>query len=74
VSPPTAEAGYSGARGNCPRYACARGAQLYGTGQHCQSLGGRRLEQRVLDEVFAMLEPASLAATAKVSTASVISP
>ena len=31
----------------------------------CQSLGGKRLENRVLDEVFAMLEPASLAATAK---------
>jgi DNA invertase Pin-like site-specific DNA recombinase len=56
---------YSGAKGSCPRYACARGAQLYGTDQHCQSLGGRRLEQRVLDEVFAVLEPAALAATAK---------
>jgi DNA invertase Pin-like site-specific DNA recombinase len=55
---------YSGKNGNCPRYACARGAQLYGSPQHCQSLGGRRLEQRVLDEVFAVLEPASLAATA----------
>jgi hypothetical protein len=30
----------------------------------CQSLGGRRLEQRVLDEVFAVLEPAALTATA----------
>ncbi len=56
---------YSGAKGNCPRYACARGAQLYGTEQHCQSLGGRRLELRVLQELFAVLEPAGLAATAK---------
>lgn len=56
---------YSGAKGNCPRYACARAAQLYGAERHCQSLGGRRLEQRVLDEVFAVLEPAALAATAK---------
>ena len=56
---------YSGAKGNCPRYACARAAQLYGNPRHCQSLGGRRLEQRVLDEVFAVLEPAALAATAK---------
>lgn len=55
---------YSGAKGNCPRYACARAAQLYGSDQHCQSLGGRRLEQRVLDELFAVLEPAALAATA----------
>jgi hypothetical protein len=38
---------------------------LYGTEAACQSLGGRRLEQRVLDEVFAVLEPAALAATAK---------
>ena len=56
---------YSGLKGNCPRYACARGAQLYGTATHCQSLGGQRLEQRVLQELFAILEPASLAATAK---------
>ncbi len=56
---------YSGTKGNCPRYACARAAQLYGAERHCQSLGGRRLEQRVLDEVFAMLAPAALAATAK---------
>lgn len=56
---------YSGTKGNCPRYACARAAQLYGNERHCQSLGGRRLEQRVLDEVFAVLGPAALAATAK---------
>ncbi len=56
---------YSGLKGNCPRYACARGAQLYGTATHCQSLGGQRLEQRVLQELFAILEPVSLAATAK---------
>ncbi len=31
----------------------------------CQSLGGRRLENRVLQEVFAVLEPAALAATAQ---------
>jgi hypothetical protein len=54
----------SGTRGNCPRYACARGAQLSGTGLHCQSLGGCRLGQRVLDEVFAVREPAGLTAIA----------
>ena len=57
------QTGYSGAKGNCPRYVCARAAQLYGNERHCQSLGGRRLEQRVLDEVFTVLEPAALAAT-----------
>ncbi len=58
------QTGYSGTRGNCPRYVCARAKQLYGTERGCQSLGGRRLEQRVLAEVFAVLEPACLQATA----------
>lgn len=57
--------GYSGTKGNCPRYVCARAKQLYGGPQGCQSLGGRRLEQHVLDEVFRVLAPASLAATAQ---------
>ena len=48
-----------------PRYVCGRARMLYGSEGFCQSLGGRRLEQRVLDEVFAVLEPAALAATAK---------
>jgi DNA invertase Pin-like site-specific DNA recombinase/predicted DNA-binding transcriptional regulator AlpA len=56
---------YSGTKGNCPRYICSRAAQLYGTEHGCQSLGGRRLEAQVLEEVLAMLEPAALAATAK---------
>src|SRR5919108_726354 len=59
------QTGYSGANGNCPRYVCGRACQLYGTEHVCQSLGGRRLEQRVLEEVFAVLEPAALAATAR---------
>ena len=57
------QTGYSGSRGNCPRYVCARAKQLYGGEQGCQSLGGRRLEQRVLAEVFAVLAPAALEAT-----------
>jgi DNA invertase Pin-like site-specific DNA recombinase len=56
--------GYSGTKGNCPRYLCARAKQLYGTDTGCQSLGGRRLENQVLAEVFKALAPASLAATA----------
>ena len=59
------QVGYSGTTGNTPRYLCGRNKQLYGGERGCQSLGGRRLENRVLDEVFAMLEPASLVATAK---------
>jgi hypothetical protein len=55
--------GYSGTQGNCPRYVCARAKQLYGGEKGCQSLGGRRLEQHVLAEVFAVLAPAALDAT-----------
>src|SRR4029078_8471128 len=47
------------------RYLCARAKQLY-AGEHvCQSIGGIRLENRVLDEMFAVLAPAALAATAQ---------
>jgi predicted DNA-binding transcriptional regulator AlpA len=57
--------GYSGPSENTPRYLCARAQQLY-TGQPgCQSIGGRRLENTVLGELFAVLEPAALAATAQ---------
>jgi Recombinase/Recombinase zinc beta ribbon domain len=62
------QTGYSGTSGNCPRYVCARAKQLSGGDQTCQSLGGRRLEQRVLAEVFAVLEPAVLQATATALT------
>src|SRR5919108_1635811 len=55
--------GYSGAKGNCPRYVCAHAKQLYGSARTCQSLGGRLLEQGVLDEIFKVLEPAALEAT-----------
>lgn len=57
------QTGYSGVKGNCPRYVCARAKQLYGGQKDCQSIGGRRLEQRVLEEVFAVLAPAALTAT-----------
>ena len=59
------QTGYSGVKGNCPRYVCARAKQLYGGQKGCQSIGGRRLEQRVLDEVFAVLAPAALTATGR---------
>ena len=59
------QVGYSGTKGDCPRYVCGRSRQLYGTERSCQSLGGKKLERRILDEVFSVLEPAGLAATAR---------
>lgn len=59
------QVGYSGPKGNSPRYLCARAKMLYGTETACQSLGGRSLERRVLEEVFTVLKPAALEATAK---------
>ena len=59
------QTGYSGTTGNSPRYVCARAKQLY-AGEHvCQSIGGIRLEQVSLTELFKVLEPAALEATAK---------
>ncbi|HEY6747666.1 MAG TPA: recombinase family protein [Mycobacteriales bacterium] len=62
------QTGYSGPAGNSPRYVCGRAKQLYGTDRGCQSIGGGRLETTVLDQLFAVLEPASLHATAKALT------
>jgi len=59
------QTGYSGPKGNSPRYVCARAKQLYATERGCCSIGGGRLEKTILAELFAVLEPASLAATAK---------
>ena len=61
----TMQIAYSGLRGNVPRYLCGRARVLYATEKSCQSIGGHRLEQLVLREVFAVLEPAALAATAQ---------
>lgn len=59
---------YSGLRGNVPRYLCGRARILYGTEQNCQSIGGHRMEQIILRELFTILEPAALAATAQALT------
>jgi DNA invertase Pin-like site-specific DNA recombinase/predicted DNA-binding transcriptional regulator AlpA len=56
---------YGGLRGNVPRYLCGRGRALYATERNCQSIGGHRLEQVILRELFTVLEPAALAATAQ---------
>jgi DNA invertase Pin-like site-specific DNA recombinase len=55
------QVGYSG-KTLVPNYACVRGNQLYGT-ERCQSVGGRRIEQIVLDAVFQALQPAAIEAT-----------
>ena len=59
------QTGYSGPKGNSPRYVCARAKQLYGTERGCCSIGGGRLEKTILAELFTVLAPASLQATAK---------
>jgi DNA invertase Pin-like site-specific DNA recombinase len=59
------QTGYSGPAGNSPRYVCARAQQLYAGEHGCQSIGGGRLEKTVLAELFAVLEPAALSATAQ---------
>jgi DNA invertase Pin-like site-specific DNA recombinase/predicted DNA-binding transcriptional regulator AlpA len=58
------QVGYSGHGGDAPRYLCGRGTQLYGT-PPCQSIGGAYLHRAVLDQLFRVLEPASLEATAR---------
>jgi DNA invertase Pin-like site-specific DNA recombinase len=55
------QVGYSG-KTLVPNYSCVRGNQLYGT-KRCQSVGGRRIEQVVLEEVFDALRPAGIEAT-----------
>jgi DNA invertase Pin-like site-specific DNA recombinase/predicted DNA-binding transcriptional regulator AlpA len=59
------QTGYSGTKGNSPRYVCARAKQLYAAERGCCSIGGGRLEKTILAELFTVLEPASLDATAK---------
>ncbi len=58
------QVGYSGHGGDAPRYLCGRGTQLYGT-PPCQSIGGVYLHRAVLEQLFQVLEPASLEATAR---------
>ena len=55
------QVGYSG-KTLVPNYSCVRGNQLYGT-KRCQSVGGRRIERVVLEQVFEALRPAGIEAT-----------
>jgi DNA invertase Pin-like site-specific DNA recombinase len=45
-----------------PRYRCTKAQAMYGT-TICQSVGGQRIEQLVLDAVFTALAPAAIDAT-----------
>ena len=53
--------------GGGPAYRCRRAHQMYGA-RSCQRIGGRRLHDTVLDELLAVLAPASLAATIQALT------
>ena len=55
------EVSYSG-HSLTPRYRCTKAQAMYGTAI-CQSIGGQRIEQLVLDAVFAALAPAAIDAT-----------
>jgi hypothetical protein len=54
--------------GSCPRHECVKAKLHFGTERTCQSIGGRKVENLVLGQLFQVLEPASLAATAKAMT------
>jgi hypothetical protein len=55
---------YSGVGGRVTRYVCAQGLRLYGSTRTCQSLSGHRLDTAVVEQMFTVLQPAALAATA----------
>jgi DNA invertase Pin-like site-specific DNA recombinase len=58
--------GYQGSRHkHLPRYYCAAEGTYFGRRAYCQGVGGRQIEQAVIEEVLAVLEPAALAATAQ---------
>ena len=52
------QTGYSGTKSNCPRYVCARAKRLYAGEHACQSIGGIRLGNTILVQLFAVLAPA----------------
>jgi len=54
---------YGGRRSNVRRYACHQARRLQAAERECQSLGGLRLEERIVDAFLAALAPASLDAT-----------
>ena len=58
--------GYQASRAkHSTRYYCAAEGTYFGRRAYCQGVGGRQIEQAVIGEVLAVLEPAALAATAQ---------
>jgi len=55
---------YSGTGGKVRRYACVRGHVLHHTDSTCQTLGGGRLDQAVVELFLEAVTPAGVAATA----------
>jgi DNA invertase Pin-like site-specific DNA recombinase len=60
--------GAPGRPGSSPRHECVKAKLHFGAERTCQSVGGRKAGKLVLDQLFQVLEPASLAATAKAMT------
>jgi DNA invertase Pin-like site-specific DNA recombinase len=58
------QVGYWGS-GRRSTYLCGRAAHETGSSSPCQRVGGRRVDQTVLDAVFTALEPAAVQATAR---------
>lgn len=54
---------YSGTNGRVGRYSCHQAVRLQASRKSCQSLGGLRLEERIVEAFLAVLAPASLDAT-----------
>ena len=54
---------YSGPKGQVRRYACHQAHRMQAADGTCQSLGGVRLERRIVDTFLEALAPASLEAT-----------
>jgi DNA invertase Pin-like site-specific DNA recombinase len=62
------QVGYWGSSRAQINYACFRAAYATASNDACQRVGGRRIDEAVVDAVFQALEPASLAATARALT------
>ncbi len=54
---------YSGSDGTVGRYACVRGRDLHATGNACQTLGARRMDNAVAAAFLEAAAPAGIAAT-----------
>lgn len=55
---------YQTGAGRYPRYGCVQRMRFYGAGSECQSMGGQRLENAVVDAFLCALAPAGAEITA----------